>query len=143
MNKWSPRIGIAWDPMGDGRTAIRAGFGLFYDFPNFSYDQFGFEEPYGGAVNNPGVGTARPSWYPTTTCLTDPWGTLAGAPNPFTFTDQQGNLHRWRKSLSRRFVGTGPTNAAYLPSALVFSYPQNIKPTYIMQYNLTRGKTGG
>ena len=52
LDKWSPRIGVAWDPMGDGRMSVRAGFGIFYDFPNFSYDQFGFEEPYGGAVTS-------------------------------------------------------------------------------------------
>jgi hypothetical protein len=30
-NDWSPRLGIAYDPFGQGKTAIRMGFGLFYD----------------------------------------------------------------------------------------------------------------
>lgn len=29
-NNWAPRIGLAWDVRGDGKTAVRAGYGLYY-----------------------------------------------------------------------------------------------------------------
>ena len=41
MNKqWanmSPRVGLAWDVRGDGRTAVRTSYGLNYDFPSAQF----------------------------------------------------------------------------------------------------------
>ncbi len=28
---FAPRVGLAWDPFGDGRTSVRSGFGIFFD----------------------------------------------------------------------------------------------------------------
>jgi Carboxypeptidase regulatory-like domain/TonB dependent receptor len=32
-NNWAPRLAVAWDPMSNGKTVIRAAFGMFYDHP--------------------------------------------------------------------------------------------------------------
>ncbi|MGH9686340.1 MAG: TonB-dependent receptor domain-containing protein [Candidatus Acidiferrales bacterium] len=126
LDKWSPRIGLAWDPRGDGRMSIRAGFGIFYDFPAFAFDQLGFEEPYGGIVAGP-PGAACTS-FPCNADLTNPWAGM-------TFITGQGATETGNPY--PQYVGTGPANAAYLPGAEQFSYPQYVKPTYVMQYNLS------
>ena len=49
-NNFSPRIGIAWDLTGKGKTVLRAGWGLFYDA--FSQDFFVGQLPFN--TFNPG-----------------------------------------------------------------------------------------
>jgi hypothetical protein len=41
----SPRVGIAWDLSGDGRTAIRGSYGLTYDMPNGEYELINANSP--------------------------------------------------------------------------------------------------
>ncbi len=107
LNTFSPRVGIVWDPAGDGKTSIRAGYGFFYDFPSFAFDQFGFSPPWGASLT-----------VPNPPSLADPWANTPGG-NPFPlppakdFNFLRGNLQ------------------------LTYGYPLDLKPTYIQQYNLS------
>jgi hypothetical protein len=67
----APRLGASWDPTGDGRTSVRAGFGLTSDFvtgqtffDSRSAPPNGLEQRFTGAS------------------LDDPWGSV-GRTNPF------------------------------------------------------------
>jgi len=39
MRNFAPRVGLAWDPFGNGKTSIRAGFGLFYNIQMADIDR--------------------------------------------------------------------------------------------------------
>jgi hypothetical protein len=71
-NNLAPRVGLAWDVLGDGRLSARAGYGLYYDvplgtvvsqsrnvFPNFIPVNFG------GGITFPQILSRNPALIPT------------------------------------------------------------------------------
>ena len=63
-NNIAPRIGLAWDPRNDGKTVVRAAYGLFYDHPllALAFDSDvadGSQAPqFALLFGNPGCGTS-------------------------------------------------------------------------------------
>ena len=50
-NNFAPRVGFAWDVLGDGKTAVRGGFGMFYDQDEVNFRNVGGGNlPFQGSV---------------------------------------------------------------------------------------------
>ena len=132
--KFFPRVGIVWDPAGDGLTSIRASYGMFGDrlhlfFPN----QMGFGPPFGSNIGLSNVNLTNPwAGYPggnaiPTLASCNPVGhashtcafPTAGQYVTFNLTDYHPMyVHSWNLSIQRQ-VGNWLFSANYLGNSSI------------------------
>jgi len=138
-NNISPRIGLAWDPFGDSKTSIRAGFGVF--FGSISGNQWN-----SSSDNQP---FAIRQQFNNVKSLSDPYGLLPGgvSPFPYGYTPSAARFYppsavsgisldyRWPYSYQTSFsvqrqVGRDASFTAAYVSTLVHRVPATVNMNY-------------
>lgn len=107
-NNFAPRLGLAWDPFGDGKTSVRAAAGVFYGSISANeWNQSTDFQPF----------SARQT-FTNVRSLTDPYGNLPGgqSPYPYVYT---------------------PTDVRFLPDAAVSGIARDFRWPYTYQLNLS------
>ncbi|HEV3201454.1 MAG TPA: TonB-dependent receptor [Bryobacteraceae bacterium] len=109
-NHFLPRVGVVWDPFGDGKTSIRASYGLLYDTPHLFF--------YTRVSNNP------------------PWGaTLTRAGGPFPLSNPWAGYPGGDPYLQN--TGTGKT-FGFFPAGGVYAVSDpNLKNPQVNTWNLS------
>ena len=152
-NNVAPRIGLAWDPRNNGKTVIRASYGMFYDHPLLA---LAFDSDVADGSQAPQIllSIATPGWsnqLGLVSCLnatntfqgvfaTCPFANLGGGLSFNYLPDQQrfdGTPNAPHQVfVNQRFLGTTPPVPITL---LPFGFPvaRNFVYPYSQQANLT------
>ncbi len=118
-NNVAPRLAVAWDPFGDGRTSVRSAFGVFYDA------LAGFGDFFQSGVLSPPFTPLIELNTPTPISLSDPLAAVAGPPNPFPpaltiigWGDgfKSPYAHHFNVGVQRQLRGTLGAEVAYVGS---------------------------
>ena len=103
-----PRLGFAWDVFGDGRTAVRGGYGMFFDQLNtIATNSQATQAPFGTVVTLNGT---------QSNSFANPW---AGTTNPFPAST------------------TPPANVVFPQYSSQFVYAPDYRNAYVQSWNLT------
>ena len=112
-NNFQPRVGVAWDTFGDGRTIMRGGYGIYYDQPLVGiFLQNAFVNPpfvsspqvLNAQLSNPGAGISP-------TAL--PVQGLIATSDPF----ETPRTQQWNVGVQRQLYARGLIDVSYVGSA--------------------------
>jgi hypothetical protein len=118
---FSPRVALAWDPIGDGKTSVRAAFGTYYTLIDDLAFLLNSLPPYNGALSFSG---ALSSITPIAHGSTPPATCGPGVPSPCTTYAPQGvqadaktpTVEEWNLTVERQLTPSTVLRVAYVGS---------------------------
>ncbi len=124
---FAPRAGAAWDINGDGKTSLRAGYGIFYDKPNsISTNSAATQGPFGtvARVDGNAANSLSNTWAGSTNPFpVDIYNVPSDAPvvlpfNAFSYAANMrpGRMHSWHVTFEREILKATMLRAAYAGS---------------------------
>ena len=147
----SPRIAFAWDPWGDGKTAVRAGFGIFWgSVSGNEWNTTSNFEPFAIRLTFTNTDTAANKGNGAT--LSNPYRNLPGG-NPFPYTGKfvpGGSIFgpspnfNWPYTYQTNFtIERQITKALSISAAYVGSYSHSLPFAVDLNYPTSIGATSG
>jgi hypothetical protein len=113
LKSFMPRVGLAYDPTGSGKTAVRAGFGIFYSqlYPDV-FEQAAFRTaPFGLETNIRGIGTIPfPGIYQAV--VREGLGQADLHLFPFDYA-RNPHMIQWNMNIQRQILGQTAVTVAY------------------------------
>jgi hypothetical protein len=148
----TPRLGIAWDPKGDGRMSIRAGYGMGHEMLSGGFYNNFITPPWAASVivlspqggfENPWQGYPGGNPFPPKRVNPDsefpPFSNYVVAPFEAPVTTR----HSWNLSIQRQITGDWLMSASYMGSQTHHLWgAQELNPAEFIPGNCQAGQFG-